>query len=148
MRQILILSMIMLLMAIAPIKAQKTVWKSVNMIDTIAGYSYAIDKVASYKYGPGNIFDNNLKSCWVTGDSEIYLLVPKYNRVLNVFNGYGKSLELYQQNDRVKKIKISYYLGVQPEGHVSEIAAEYYLFDPHITQYVTLKDEMGIQLIF
>jgi len=127
--------------------AQKSTWKSIDMIDTIAGYTYALDKVASYKYGPGNIFDNNLKTCWIAGNSVIYLRVPQYNRVLNIFNGYGKSPALYRQNDRVKKLKISFYLGVQPEGHVSEIATEYYLYDPHITQVVEFEDVMGIRHI-
>jgi hypothetical protein len=126
---------------------QKSAWKSIMMIDTTSAYGFAVDKVASTKYGPNNLFDNNLKTCWVTGTSDIYMLVPQYNRVLNLFNGYGKSLALYLQNDRPKKLRISFYLGVQPDGHASLMAAEYYLYDPHINQIVDLDDVMGIQHI-
>lgn len=122
--------------------AQNIEWKTIELIDTIPGYRFAVNKVASHKYPPSNLFDANLKTCWVSGDSPMFIRLDKTDKSLNIFGGYGKSEALFAMNDRPKEIKLSYFIGIHPEAHVSEIAAIYYLYPTDLVQSIEAKDSM------
>ncbi|MEN8250228.1 MAG: hypothetical protein ABFS32_14945 [Bacteroidota bacterium] len=133
---------LLLLSFYIPLLAQNHEWQSIEIIDTIPGYRFIVEKVESYKYPPSNLFDASLKTCWIVGDSPIFLRVNKTDKSLNIFGGYGKSESLYTMNDRPKTIKLSYYIGIHPEAHVSEIAAVYYLYPTENIQTMDVKDSL------
>jgi hypothetical protein len=106
------------------------------------------------RYPESNIYDGNIKTCWVCGSYKdnnpagTYLRMPHNNKVyLNIFTGYGKSRELFYQNARPKKLRLSVYATVHPEGYVSEIADGYEGLKYPREQIVTLADSFGIQTI-
>jgi len=64
-------------------------------------------------YPESNIFDGDIKTCWVCGSyknndpADTYLRMTDSDKVyVNIFIGYGKSRELFYKNARPKKIKL------------------------------------------
>ncbi|MGI6341992.1 MAG: NADase-type glycan-binding domain-containing protein [Bacteroidales bacterium] len=105
-------------------------------------------------YPESNIFDSDVKTCWVCGSYKnnnpagTYLKMPHNDKVyLNIFTGYGKSQKLFYQNARPKKIRLSVYASVHPEGYVTEIADIYEGLKYPQEQIITLVDTFGIQTI-
>jgi hypothetical protein len=105
-------------------------------------------------YPESNMFDGNIKTCWVCGSyvnnnpAGTYLKMPQNDNVyLNIFAGYGKSQALFYQNARPQKIGLSVYATVHPEGYVTEIADGYEGLKYPREQIVTLVDSFGIQTI-
>ena len=102
------------------------------------------------KYPVKNLFDGDFKTCWIisnqTDYSDAFIKLPTKEGVkLNFFQGYGKSKELYQQNARPKKLHISLYYGLLPEGYYSENGFVYEIVDLYTTFDIELKDEYGVQ---
>jgi hypothetical protein len=74
--------------------------------------------------------------------------MPRNDKVyLNIFTGYGKSRELFYKNARPRKIRLSVYASVHPEGYVTEIADIYEGIKYPQEQIITLVDTFGIQTI-
>ena len=103
-------------------------------------------------YPESNIFDGDVKTCWVCGSykdnnpESVHLQMPHSDKVyVGVFTGYGKSQALFYQNARPNKIRLSVYATVHPKGHVSEIADGYKGLKFPREQIVTLVDTFGIQ---
>ncbi len=125
-------------------------WESFYL--NVRGYDY--EDMTVDPYPESNMFDGDIKTCWVCGSyknnnpASTYLKIPHNDKVyLNIFTGYGKSRELYYQNARPKKIGLSVYATVHPEGYVSEIADQYKGLKYPREQIVTLVDTFGIQTI-
>ena len=67
-------------------------------------------------YPVGNVRDNNPTTAWVEGKSdngvgewiEFYFDLGKSISSIKIINGYGKNGAIYQANNRVKRIKISF----------------------------------------
>jgi len=81
----------------------------------------------NYKYGAGNLFDHNKATAWVEGvkgdgiGESVYVVIPNDCVTLKIFAGYGKSPAVYSSNNRVKRIKLSCYIGINPEGGITEL---------------------------
>ncbi len=91
---------------------------------------YHTGKALNPSYPPENIFDSDIKTCWVCSGSDysdtpsIMVKLPDTNtNIINIFPGYGKSQGLYQKNSRPSRIKIKLYAVFNPEGYVSENSA-------------------------
>jgi hypothetical protein len=106
-------------------------------------------------YPEWHIFDGDIKTCWVCGSyknndpESTHLKMLDSDKVyLNIFIGYGKSRELFYQNARPKKIGLSVYATVHPDGgYVTEIADVYPGLKHPREQIVTLVDTFGVQTI-
>ncbi len=118
--------------------------------------SYDYEDMPVEPYPESNIFDGNIKTCWVCGSYKnnnpagTYLRMPHDNNkvYVNIFSGYGKSQELFYKNARPKIIRLSVYATVHPDGgFVSEIADVYVGLKYPREQIVTLVDTFGIQTI-
>jgi hypothetical protein len=125
-------------------------WESFYL--NVRGYDY--EDMPVDPYPESNMFDGDIKTCWVCGSyindnpAGTYLRMPHDNKVyVNIFTGYGKSQELFYKNARPKKIRLSVYATVHPEGYVTEIAGGYEGLKYPREQIVTLVDTFGIQTI-
>jgi hypothetical protein len=103
------------------------------------------------KYGVNNLFDGNFQTAWVEGakgqgiGEAVYLSIPYNYKIINIFNGFGKSMALYKNNSRPKRIKLTCYAGISPEGHVTEIA-EGYISKKFPKEYsLDLDDKFAVQ---
>ncbi len=107
------------------------------------------------RYPSINLFDNNLRTCWVAGSVKkskkraLYIKVPDKidigKIIVNIFSGYGKSKKLFKANARPRRINISVYAAFQPDGFSSEVA-EFYIIKKHPTiKKIKLDDIFGIQ---
>ncbi|HQM92399.1 MAG: hypothetical protein KBB20_04405 [Bacteroidales bacterium] len=125
-------------------------WESFAL--NVAAYDY--EDMPVDPYPESNLFDGEIKTCWVCGSyinnnpAGTYVKMPPNDKVyLNIFTGYGKSRELFYKNARPKKIRLSVYATVHPEGYVTEIADGYEGLKYPREQIITLVDSFGIQTI-
>jgi len=125
-------------------------WESFAL--NVAAYDY--EDMPVDPYPESNLFDGEIKTCWVCGSyinnnpAGTYVKMPPNDKVyLNIFTGYGKSRELFYKNARPKKIRLSVYATVHPEGYVTEIADGYEGLKYPREQIITLVDSFGIQSI-
>ncbi len=105
------------------------------------------------KYPSTNLFDGNLRTCWVAGSASknnsnvLYVEIPREipldRLILNIFSGYGKSNKLYLANARPKKIKISIYDSYVYA--VSEVVREAAIIKLPFEREITLADTCGTQ---
>lgn len=131
---------------------QKTEWVEIFLIDTLKYVQFGVSNVYNNKYPPSNLFDSKYNTCWVSvskkNNSALFLKLPELeNIIINIFPGYGKSEELFFQNARPKKIRLSVYAAINPDGYVSEIGALYKAVKFPQEQIVHLPDSFGIQSI-
>ncbi|HUM88773.1 MAG TPA: hypothetical protein PKV50_04530, partial [Prolixibacteraceae bacterium] len=125
-------------------------WESFAL--NVAAYDY--EDMPVDPYPESNLFDGEIKTCWVCGSyinnnpAGTYVKMPPNDKVyLNIFTGYGKSRELFYKNARPKKIRLSVYATVHPEGYVTEIADGYEGLKYPREQIVTLVDSFGVQTV-
>lgn len=110
-----------------------------------------MENFSNKKYPPSNLFDNNLKTCWVSDfgkikDSSIYIKIPKKNQFsIDIFSGYGKSKSLYFKNSRPKKIRVKIFVAINPSGYVTEIGSFYRAMKYPNENIIYLKDKFGTQ---
>jgi len=82
-------------------------------------------------YGVNNLFDHDFTTAWVEGiegpgiQEAVFFCLSDSVNTLNIMNGYAKNKDLYKKNNRPRQLKLSLYIGVNPEGYVSEIATIY-----------------------
>ena len=104
------------------------------------------------KYDIGHIIDKDISTAWVEGvkgdgiGEYILIATPEETRTINIFTGYGKNLSLFTKNNRPKKLKLSYFLGIEaafPSQYYSYYKAR--KFENDIT--ITLKDTFAVQNI-
>ncbi len=125
-------------------------WESFAL--NVAAYHY--EDMSVDPYPESNLFDGDIKTCWVCGSytnnnpAGTYVKMPPNDKVyLNIFTGYGKSRALFYKNARPKKLRLSVYACVHPEGYVTEIADGYEGLKYPREQIITLVDSFGIQTI-
>lgn len=137
-----------------PLIAQdKLQWKEIELTDTLAYTSFGVDKVDNMRYPPSQLFDGDFTTCWVSHikDNEvrpdIYVKLPSNASILNLFAGYGKTRNLFYQNSIPKKIKLSIWGGINPDGYVSEITTLYKALKFPTDTVVYIKDSFDVQSI-
>ncbi|MGM0381092.1 MAG: NADase-type glycan-binding domain-containing protein [bacterium] len=125
----------------------------VVLIDTYAYTSVGRLPAGNPRYPPRHLFDGDYATCWVanprkeSGTQPLFVLLPENASVLNIYPGYGKSLNLYRQNARPARLKISLFGGVNPPGHVTEVASLYKIHRFPREQIVELNDTFALQHI-
>jgi hypothetical protein len=78
------------------------------------------------KYGGVNLYDGNFSTAWVEGikgdgiGQAIWVSIPDNCKTISILNGYGKSPALFSNNNRVKRLKLTCYAGINPSGYVTE----------------------------
>ncbi|MBD3415084.1 MAG: hypothetical protein GF421_11715 [Candidatus Aminicenantes bacterium] len=83
-------------------------------------------------YSAVKIFDGDKATYWaegVSGDGigeAVLFQIPENTRILTITNGDASTEESFLQSNRVKKMIVSFYIGVSPEAHVSEMAIQYF----------------------
>jgi hypothetical protein len=106
----------------------------------------------NYKYGVINLFDGSFATAWVEGvkgdgiGESVYVVIPNDCRTIKIFAGYGKSPAIYSSNNRVKRIKLSCYIGINPEGGVTELDWLGFISQRFPAEYhIDLNDEASLQ---
>jgi len=103
------------------------------------------------KYGMQNLFDGNFQTAWVEGakgqgiGEAVFIAIPYNYKILNIFGGFGKSMALYKNNSRPKRIKLTCFAGISPEGHVTEIAEGYLSRKFPEEYFLDLEDKFAVQ---
>ncbi|KPK82801.1 MAG: hypothetical protein AMS27_13955 [Bacteroides sp. SM23_62_1] len=140
--------------------AEQTQWEKFEM-KTIQGYyitSSELDEVDPFEglgnYGGFNLFDRNPATAWVEGVEgdgigETFTISIGNELKDNIFilNGYQKSNDLFLQNNRIKTLRLTLYVGFMIPGDVTEIYASVYAIPFGKPAEITLGDKVGIQSI-
>lgn len=126
----------------------------INLIDTLKYAQYNASDIHNYNYPPANLFDADFKTCWVCGSGQkdslpsLFIKLPERNDVvLNIFPGYGKSKTLFEMNARPKKINLSLFVGINPDGYVSENAVLYKAVKFPKNKVIHLADSFAVRSI-
>lgn len=119
----------------------------IHLLDTVAYAYYYTEKDVDCRYPSFNLFDANYKTCWVAGkvgqkeNPVLYIRLPQLDTVkLHLFNGYGKSNQLYKDNARASKLKLTVYAAFNPEAHLSENYVLYKAIPYPLNKEITLLD--------
>jgi hypothetical protein len=125
--------------------------KLIEIADYDATYSYNTEAIVNPNYPPTYLFDGNASTCWVAGQhaddnqSALFLKVPsQQNHLLQFIPGYGKSPALFIANARPKSIRLSLWVGYNPDGWVSETAAIYRSKPFGISREFAINDQMDV----
>jgi hypothetical protein len=112
-------------------------WEEIALFDSNGYYLRATselndpnqgDERFNSRYSVLNVVDGNYATAWVEGANgngvgeAIYISLPQNFSTITLHSGYGKSLALFKQNNRVKSLKATLYVGINPMGYVTEIA--------------------------
>ncbi len=106
------------------IKLEQSVWASSTYCEEIRGKQTC--------YPPAQIFDGKPDTCWVEaapGDGIgewVLFVVNRPVRALELVNGFARSAALYENNNRIKSLKLSLVAGFTAPGLVTEL--DYYLY--------------------
>ncbi|MEE4197154.1 MAG: hypothetical protein V2I54_05890 [Bacteroidales bacterium] len=103
------------------------------------------------KYGALNLGDHNPATCWAEGNEGdgageyILMTIPSNIYGLKIRNGYQKSENLYQFNNRPKKIKVEILGCYTPPGYITETHIGFAISEPIAINSILLKDQWGFQ---
>ncbi len=84
------------------------------------------------EFSAARLFDADKNTCWAEGapgngiGEAVFFKIPEKTRTLLIINGFAENETLFFENNRVKKMLVSIYVGVSPEAHVSEVAVQYF----------------------
>jgi hypothetical protein len=104
-------------------------------------------------YGAHNLFDKNPGTCWAEGKpgpglgEAVYVGVNRGERTINLMNGYHKSRDLFQKNNRVSKLNLSVYVAVFRMDRTTELFDAYDLAKFGPTLAIDLPDGMETRTI-
>lgn len=134
-----------------------TSWQSFYFEDARGIYSASseLDKPDDLSFGPytpANLLDNDLHTAWVEGAKDngvgqwvcLAMLrnIPGY---IAIANGYQKSRELFLKNNRIKRLKVSLYVGFTDVSMVAQTGFMA-LARPYPGSFIiTLEDKEGYQ---
>ncbi|MDX9848244.1 MAG: hypothetical protein RBT74_14775 [Tenuifilaceae bacterium] len=157
---ILIITLTTLLFSINNLNAQQ--WEHINAL-AIEGYFVCTsselpdpnqgDEPLNRKYSVANLFDGDFTTSWVEGvdgngvGQFIYVSIPEDFKTINIVNGYGKSKTLFSQNNRVKRLKATLHVGINPVGALSEIAYLFKLSPLDKEFFIDIYDKDSLQTI-
>ncbi len=138
----------------------RTNWEKFEM-QTVQGYyatSSELDAVDPFEglgnYGGFNLFDRNPSTAWVEGvdgdgigETFTIGIGEELKENIYVLNGYQKSKELFSQNNRIKALRLSLYVGFMIPGDVTEIYAYVYAVPFGEPKEIHLEDNFGLQTL-
>lgn len=131
--------------------------EKILLIDTGSNLCYATSELGNDKllypnqYGISNVFDQDLSTAYVEGNDDygsetsLYFVLPEHTDSISIFNGYGKNRERFKQNNRIRELVLSFYVGVHYEGHATETALEYQIYPYPKTYPLALNDTFAFQ---
>lgn len=136
----------------------QTQWGKFELL-TVHGYyatSSELDAVDPHeglgKYGGYNLFDHDPATAWVDGvdgdgigETFTIGIGEELKENIYVLNGYQKSRDLFAQNNRIKTLRLSLYVGFMIPGDVTEIFAYVYAVPFGEPKAISLEDHFGIQ---
>ena len=105
-------------------KLEQSVWASSTFCEEIRGQEVC--------YTPEQLFDGDPGTCWVEavpggGIGEwVLFVVNRPVEGLQLTNGFARSPTLYQNNNRIKRLRLSLVVGFTAPGLVTEL--DYYLY--------------------
>lgn len=103
---------------------EQTVWASSTYREEIRGQETC--------YPPEQLFDGDPSTCWVeaaAGDGIgewVLFTVNRPVQEIRLVNGFARSPALYQNNNRIKRLGLSFVVGFTAPGLVTEL--DYYLY--------------------
>ena len=111
-----------------------------------------------YNYDPENLRDGDLQTSWCTRSWEegnykmdfVMIKVPKGSKGIRIVNGYAKSKEAFQNNNRIKQLYLSFNV-YDPKAHQDcEPSDSKYTVEYHTARNLNyLKDSLkGQEIIF
>jgi len=123
----------------------------VPVVEQVTSSSYLIEETSngSIISGPTNLFDGDTKTAWAegitgTGTGESIIIPSQETSIvesMTFLNGYTKSADLYDWNDRIKTIRIEFSDGTYEDYLLEDTFLDYQaiVFDkPVVTDYIKL----------
>jgi len=104
-------------------------------------------------YGAHNLFDKNGSTCWAEGTpgrgigESVYMEIKENLKTIHLTNGYAKRKKLFYANNRIKKAKMSLFVGINIPGHATEIFTVYNAAQYPEEKIINLEDTIGPQHI-
>ncbi len=149
--------LISILLLIATCTTQ-TQWEKFELL-TVQGYyttSSELDAVDPHeglgKYGGYNLFDHDPATAWVEGverdgigETFTIGIGEELKENIYVLNGYQKSRDLFAQNNRIKTLRLSLYVGFMIPGDFTEIYAYFHVVPFGEPEDIHLEDKYGLQ---
>ncbi len=96
------------------------------------------------EYGAHNLFDDDPATCWAEGTSGdgigefiFFKISGGIDRII-IMNGYGKSKDIFEKNNRVKALKASLYVGINRPADATELGLYF--------QSVKFEEEAELQV--
>lgn len=134
-------------------------WKEFHFSQSGAGASSSLsdpngdeeDPYNNWRYGAQNILDKNMETAWVEGvegsgiGEFIFSFVTSNFRTVTIFGGFAKNLALWEQNNRVKRMKLTIHIGINAEGFVTEVADVYQSLQLPGEFFIDLEDVSRMQ---
>jgi hypothetical protein len=136
----------------------QTQWEKFELL-TVHGYyatSSELDAVDPHeglgKYGGFNLFDRDPATAWVEavegdgiGETFTIGIGEELKENIYVLNGYQKSRDLFAQNNRIKTLRLSLYVGFMIPGELTEIYAYFHVVPVGEPEEIHLEDKYGLQ---
>lgn len=103
------------------------------------------------RYGTLNLVDGDYSTAWIEGvegsgaGQSVFISLPPNCQSINLHGGYGKSASLYTKNGRVKRLKLSCHIGINPTGYITELVTIFKTQKFAKEHYIDLKDEDNLQ---
>ncbi|MCX7787833.1 MAG: hypothetical protein N2442_09060 [Spirochaetes bacterium] len=105
------------------------------------------------KYHMKNLFDGTKDTAWVEGaegdgiGEEVWFEIEPGLKELVLVNGYAKNQNLFLRNNRVKKLELRIWVGVQEPGKITELGPVFKAVPASSPWFFELKDTSEVQSI-
>ncbi len=103
-------------------------------------------------YGMRTLFDGDRYTGWSEGvdgggvGEVLWLQIPEGSDTLAVINGFARSLNLFQKNNRVREIEAGLYYALLPEMMISELGPTYLNVPTGMSTTLRLEDSPELEL--
>ncbi|ORC30275.1 hypothetical protein B4O97_18290 [Marispirochaeta aestuarii] len=122
----------------------RSLWASSSLSETIGGRSVT--------YGPEALFDGDTGSPWVEGvpgsgvGESLTVMTQRLVSRISVVNGFARSRRLFERNNRVREVSVSFVAGMTAPGLVTELDYSlYFLKEKALPGTFELRDSMEEQ---
>ena len=152
-----ILPLLLILIASCTVESQ---WERLELFDVYGFHicSSELDPVDPFedlgKYGGHNLFDKDPSTAWVEGadgdgigETVTIEAGETLEEAIMIRNGYQKSLGTFDNNSRVKKLRMNLYIGFMIPGDETEVYAYFNVIPFGDPVEIELEDTWGIQRI-
>ncbi len=158
-KHILVLFHMLTILALLPATERQPVQFDQMPCRGLLGYSFQstseLNDPGSHQlgqYGMRTLFDGDTYTGWSEGvegsgiGEALWLQVPEGCDTLAVINGFARSLNLFQKNNRVQELKAELYYALLPEAMVSELGPVYLSSPTGASISLRLKDSPQLEV--